>query len=138
MATFNVVVAAPEEGRSYPVEVEGQDANRFIGRKIGDEVDGGAVGLTGCTLEITGGSDQAGRPMRGDVSGAGLEDVLVDGGVGFNPERGGERRRISVRGNEVSDATVQINAKVTDTGGESVADRFSEGADEGDDAGDDE
>ncbi|MFB6078766.1 MAG: 30S ribosomal protein S6e [Halarchaeum sp.] len=126
MATFNVVVADPAEGAAHPVEVEGQDANRFIGREIGDEVDGGAVGLTGCTLEITGGSDAAGRPMRVDVAGAGLKDVLVTGGVGFNPERDGERRRISVRGREVSDATVQINAKVTETGDESVAELLGE------------
>jgi len=133
MATFNVVVADPAEGAAHPVEVEGQDANRFIGREIGDEVDGGAVGLTGCTLEITGGSDAAGRPMRADVAGAGLKDVLVTGGVGFNPERDGERRRISVRGREVSDATVQINAKVVETGDESVAELLGEGdADEDD------
>ncbi|GAD51980.1 SSU ribosomal protein S6e [Halarchaeum acidiphilum MH1-52-1] len=135
MATFNVVVADPAEGTAYPVEVEGQDANRFIGRDIGDEVDGDAVGLTGCTLEITGGSDEAGRPMRASVSGPGLEDVLVkEESVGYNPERDGERRRISVRGSEVSDATVQINAKVTETGSESVAELLGEGETEEDEA----
>ncbi|GGM58369.1 small subunit ribosomal protein S6e [Halarchaeum rubridurum] len=135
MATFNVVVADPAEGAAYPIEVEGQDANRFIGRNIGDEVDGDAVGLTGCTLEITGGSDEAGRPMRGDVSGPGLESVLVkEESVGYNPERDGERRRISVRGSEVSDATVQINAKVTETGDESVASLLGEDEEEADEA----
>ncbi|WP_435100720.1 30S ribosomal protein S6e [Halarchaeum sp. P4] len=131
MATFNVVVADPVEGTAHSVEVEGQDANRFIGRNIGDEVDGDAVGLTGCTLEITGGSDAAGRPMRPNVPGAGLDDVLAKGGVGFNPERDGERRRISVRGSEVSDATVQINAKVVETGEQSVAELLSEDEEDG-------
>ncbi|GGL29025.1 30S ribosomal protein S6e [Halarchaeum grantii] len=133
MATFNVVVADPAEGTAHAVEIEGQDANRFIGREIGDEVDGGAVGLTGCTLEITGGSDEAGRPMRPGVAGSGLDDVLATGGVGYNPDRDGERRRISVRGREVSDATVQINVKVVETGEQSVAELLSEGEESEDD-----
>jgi len=79
MATFQVVVADPESGRTYQREVDGQDANRFLGLDIGDEVDGEAVGLDGYTVEITGGSDAAGRPMRPDVDGAGLQDVLLSG-----------------------------------------------------------
>ena len=116
MATFAVVVSDPESGRSYQFEIDGQDANRFLGRDIGEEVDGDAVGLPGYAVEITGGSDAAGRPMRGDVAGAGVTDVLLDGGVGFNPSRDGERRRVSVRGREVSDETVQLNLKVTERG----------------------
>lgn len=132
MATFDVVVADPEEGRSYQVEVEGQDANRFIGREIGDEVDGGAVGLTDeFSLEITGGSDEAGRPMREDVPGTGLDDRLLTGGTGFNPTRDGERKRVSVRGREVADVTAQLNVKVVEFGEESVADLLGEGGEEG-------
>lgn len=111
MATFSVVVSDPGTGRSYTREVEGQDANRFMGREIGETVDGSAVGLEGFSLEITGGSDDAGRPMRGDVSGPGLMEVLLDGGVGFKPTRDGERRRVTVRGREVSEAVAQLNVK---------------------------
>ncbi len=49
MASFTVVVGDPESGSSYQLEAEEQDANRFIGRSIGEEVDGGAVGLDGYT-----------------------------------------------------------------------------------------
>ena len=130
MATFQVVVADSESGRSYQREVDGQDANRFLGLDIGDEVDAEAVGLDGYTVEITGGSDAAGRPMRPDVSGSGLQDVLLSGGPGFKPTTDGERKRVSVRGKEVSEATVQLNVSIAERGEESVESLYGEGEDE--------
>ncbi|MFB6101513.1 MAG: 30S ribosomal protein S6e [Haloplanus sp.] len=112
MADFKVVVSDPDSGRTTQVEVDEQDANRFLGRELGDEVDGGAVGLDGTTLELTGGSDNAGRPLRADVAGPSLKEVLLEGGVGFAPSRDGERKRVTVRGREISDQVAQINAKV--------------------------
>ena len=122
MAEFTVAVSDPEDGTTYQVDVSDQNANRFIGREIGEEVDGGAVGLDGYTLEIAGGSDDAGRPMREDVRSADLQSVLLEGGTGFNPNRDGERKRVTVRGREVGDATRQINAVVTGRGDTPVAD----------------
>jgi small subunit ribosomal protein S6e len=122
MAEFTVAVADPEDGQTRQIDVDGQDANRFIGKDIGEEGDGSAGGLDGYTLEISGGSDDAGRPMRGDVRGADVKSILTDGGVGYNPERDGERKRITVRGREVSDATAQINARISARGDESVED----------------
>ncbi|WP_248898013.1 30S ribosomal protein S6e [Haloplanus halobius] len=113
MADFKVVVSDPETGRTAQVEVDGQDANRFLGRELGDEVDGEAVSLDGTTLELTGGSDTAGRPLRSDITGAGLKKVLLEDGVGYQPSRDGERKRVTVRGREISEEVVQINAKVT-------------------------
>lgn len=121
MADFQVVVADPDSGATYQTEVSGQDANRFLGRDLGDEVDGSAVGLDGFTLELTGGSDAAGRPMRADVSGPNLKEILSTGGVGYKPERDGERKRITVRGRQISDETVQINAKVVSGSGDVAA-----------------
>ncbi|WP_115862459.1 30S ribosomal protein S6e [Halorussus litoreus] len=130
MADFQVVVADPDSGATYQRDVDGQDANRFVGRAIGEEVDGGAAGLDGYTLEITGGSDDAGRPMRGDVSGPNLKEVLLDGGTGYKPSRDGERKRVTVRGSEVSEATAQLNVKIAERGDESVEDLLGEGGDE--------
>lgn len=121
MATFTVVVGDPENGTAHQMEVEGQDANRFVGRLIGEEVDGSAVGLSGYTLRVTGGSDETGRPMREGVNGAGLNEVLATEGTGYKPQRDGERRRITVRGEEISDEIRQINAEITERGDESVA-----------------
>jgi len=126
MAEFTVAVADPDDGTTYQVDVDGQDANRFVGREIGEEVDGGAVGLSGATLEITGGSDDTGRPMREDVRGTQLTEVLLDGGTGFEPTREGERRRVTVRGREVSDETRQINVRITAAGGADPADVFGD------------
>ena len=116
MAEFTVAVADPEAGLTRQVEVSGQSANRFIGRELGETVDGGSVGLDGYTLELTGGSDDAGRPMREDVRGANLTEVLLEGGTGYEPSHDGERKRVTVRGREVSDSTRQINARIDEYG----------------------
>ena len=116
MATFQVSVADPDSGATYRQEIDGQDANRFLGREIGEEVDGGAVGLDGYTIEITGGSDNTGRPLRPDVAGSTLKEILLTGGVGYKPARDGERKRVTVRGRELSEAVAQVNAKIVERG----------------------
>lgn len=131
MADFQIVVGDGDEGTTYSFDVDGQDANRFIGRSIGDTVDGDVLGLPGYELEITGGSDVSGRPMRGDVKGAGTKAVLLTGGVGYEPTVKGERKRVTVRGAEISDETRQINAKVVTHGDQSMDDLLS--GDDGDD-----
>ena len=117
MAEFQVAVADPTDGQTYQHEVDGQDANRFLGRELGEEVDGGAVGLDSYTLKLTGGSDETGRPMREDVPGAQIRERLLEGGVGFNPTHDGERKRITVRGRQVSEETAQVNATIVDSDG---------------------
>ena len=126
MPTFQVVIADPETGEAYQEEVDGQGANRFVGRSIGESVDGDAVGLSGYTLEVTGGSDDAGRPMRGDVRGPNLREVLLTGGTGYRPARDGERRRITVRGSQISDETVQINVRIDERGDDPVDELLGE------------
>jgi len=131
MATFQVVVGDPESGDSYQFEVSDQDANRFLGKELGDEVEGSAVGLDGYTLVITGGSDSAGRPMRDDVTGPNLREVLLEGrSTGYRPDRDGERRRVSVRGREVGDEIAQLNARIVEAGETSIEDLLS--GDDGD------
>ena len=122
MADFQVVVGDADDGTTYSFDVEGQDANRFVGRSIGETVDGDAVGLPGYELEITGGSDNSGRPMRPDVSGPDTRAILSEGGIGFQPTVEGERKRITVRGAEVSEDTRQINARIVERGDQSVED----------------
>jgi small subunit ribosomal protein S6e len=130
MATFTVVVGDPETGETRQFEVEDQNANRFAGRSIGEEVDGSAVGLDGYTLEITGGSDETGRPMRGDVDGPNLQEVMLTGGTGYEPRRDGERRRVTVRGAEISDEVRQINTTIAERGDASVAELLDEADEE--------
>ena len=131
MASFTVVVGDPETGLCHQLEAEAQDANRFLGKSIGEEVDGSAVGLDGYTLEITGGSDNAGRPLNGTVAGANLQEVLMKGRqTGYHPKRTGERRRITVRGRELSDAVAQVNTTVAEAGSDSIEDLLGGGDDD--------
>ena len=56
-------------GRSYNVTISGNNHAQFLGKRIGDVVDGifvgeGETALNGYKLEITGGSDKTGTPMR--------------------------------------------------------------------------
>lgn len=127
MASFKVVVSDPESGETFQRDADDQDANRFLGRSLGEEVDGGAVGLDGYEIEVTGGSDTAGRPMRGDVPGTELKQLLLTGGVGYHPEVDGERRRVTVRGREISDETRQINAEIVSRGDSSIDELLGEG-----------
>jgi small subunit ribosomal protein S6e len=137
MPTFQVVVGDPDSGDSYQFDVEDQAGNRFVGRELGEEVDGGAVGLDGYSLRLTGGSDTAGRPMREDVAGPSLTEVMLAGrSTGYHPEREGERRRVTVRGREVTDEIVQIDATIAERGEQSVDELLGEG--EADDETDEE
>jgi small subunit ribosomal protein S6e len=114
MAKFKVIVSDPEAGTSKIVELEEARAAPFIGKRIGESVDGAIVDLPAHKLRITGGSDRDGVPMRPNVHGGVRRNVILSGGVGFNPNRKGERRRKTVRGNIITDEIVQINTKITE------------------------
>jgi len=112
MAKFKVIVSDPETGTSKAVELEETRAAPLIGRKIGEVVDGSIVDLPAHKIQITGGSDKDGVPMRANVHGGGRRKVILSGGTGFNPKKEGERKRKTVRGNIITDEIVQINAKI--------------------------
>ena len=62
---FKVVVS--QNAETHQIELE--DTKALNGLVIGEEFDGGIVGLDGYTLKITGGSDKNGFTMKKDVSG---------------------------------------------------------------------
>jgi len=97
---------------AFQIRVSGEAANRFLGLKIGDRIDASFIGLEGKLLEIRGGSDLAGFPMRPDIPGPVKKYVLLSSGPGFRPREDGERRRKLVRGNTISEDIVQINTVV--------------------------
>lgn len=112
-----VVVSDPESGKAYQLEADEAHSRRLFGLRIGDKFEGEVLGLSGYELEITGGTDRDGFPMRFDVSGPRRARVLLARGPGFRSRRKGERRRKLVRGGTVSDAIAQLNAKVVKKGG---------------------
>ena len=113
MVTFKLVVSDPKTGKSEASEIKDAAAQALIGRKIGDVLDASALGQAG-KIMITGGSDRAGFPMRGDVLGGGENYVLLPRGVGYRTKEEGAKKRKLVRGGTVSEESYQINAKRVD------------------------
>ena len=136
---FKVVVS--NKADSYQVEVD--DTRSLNGLVIGDEFDGGIVGLDGYTLRITGGSDKNGFTMKKDVPGTRRIKSLLTGGTGYHPKKvkkvkgvnkkitvDGVKRRKTVRGNTIADDIVQINTVVVSEGAKPIADILGAGEEE--------
>ena len=131
-------------GKSYNMTVSGNNMSQFLGKKIGDVVDGIFVGegeqtLAGYKLEITGGSDKTGTPMRSDLDGGNRQSILVTSSTGFvghklvHKTKGAEKKRFRYkpdgmrkrrffRGNTITQDTRQINLKVIEAANKSLAD----------------
>ncbi len=110
MPTFKLVLSDPKTGKSEAQEVKDAAAQFLMGKRIGETVDGSALGLAG-KLVITGGSDKAGFPMRSDVLGGGKNYVLMTEGVGYKSDVDGAKKRRLVRGSTITEEIYQINAK---------------------------
>ena len=113
MAKFKIIVSSPE-GTSKVVELEETRAMPLIGRRIGEIIDGSIVDLAGKKVQVTGGSDKDGFPMRPSVHGGVRRRIILSGGVGFNPQNEGVRKRKTIRGNVITDEIVQINLKIVE------------------------
>ncbi len=112
---FKICINEPKTKRSWQVE---KDIPSLIGVKIGDKFDGSLIGLSGFTLQLTGGSDKDGFPMRYDLQGIARKKALLTSGPGFRPTVKGLRRRKYIRGNTISADIVQVNCKVIEGGGD--------------------
>jgi len=113
MVSFKLVLSDPKSGKSEASEVKDAGAQFLVGRRIGEVIDAASIGLTG-KIMITGGSDRAGFPMRGDTLGGGKNYVLLTRGVGYRTKEEGAKKRKLVRGNTITEETYQVNAKRVD------------------------
>ncbi len=120
MVNFKFVINEPETKKSFNAEFDQSKAATFLGKKIGDEVDASSLGLNGYTLKITGGTDKDGFPMHSSLHGSVKKKVLLSGPPGFHPKLKGQRKRKTVRGDTISQDTIQINAKVVKKGEKSL------------------
>ena len=123
---FKVVVSQKEV--THQIEVE--DGKALNGLVIGDEFDGGIVGLDGYTLKVTGGADKNGFTMKKDVQGTRRIKSLLSGGIGYHPKSDGVKRRKTVRGNTIADDIVQVNTVVVSAGSKAIADILGVGDEE--------
>ncbi|MHA1804870.1 MAG: S6e family ribosomal protein [Promethearchaeota archaeon] len=104
--------SGPGKGLSKTIQID-EKKFRFAGMKIGDVIKGELIGFPNYEFEITGGSDSSGFPMRKDVHGPVKKKILVSKrGIGYRPKRKGQKKRKTVRGNEITTDMTQINLKV--------------------------
>lgn len=113
-------------GKAYSLELEGSKAERFLGKRIGDTINGELIGLNGYKLKITGGSDSDGFPMKKSVKGTKRVKSFMSGGTGMRQKREGVKKRKFVRGRMVSEDTAQLNLKVTEEGSEEISKALGE------------
>ncbi|MFA4646757.1 30S ribosomal protein S6e [Pyrococcus kukulkanii] len=123
MATFKLVISDPKSGIAKQIEITGDAAEKLIGKKIGDQIPVKELGIDlnavfgkefpeDVKMEIRGGTDKDGFPMRPDVHGPRRVRILLSKGPGFRPREKGERRKKTVRGNTISPEIVQVNVKL--------------------------
>lgn len=102
----------PGKGLSKLIEID-ENKFRFEGMKIGEVIKGGLIGFPNYEFQITGGSDSSGFPMRKDVHGPAKKKILVSKrGIGYKPIRKGQKKRKTVRGNEITYDMTLINLKI--------------------------
>ncbi len=122
MAELRFVINDVKTGKSYQKALDTSD---FEGKEVGEKIKGELLGLDGYELEITGGSDYAGFPMRKDISGTSRKRALLTKGVGMKKiEKKGIRKRKTVCGNRIHDKIVQVNLKVLKEGSKKLEEIF--------------
>lgn len=127
---MKIVISDPKIGKSFGAEIPRDKESSFIGKKIGDKLEGGIVGAEGYELSITGGSDISGFPIRKDVSGPRRLGVILSSGTGITKHKKGFRAKRNVRGNVISDQIVQVNTTVSQHGSRPLEELFPKAAGE--------
>lgn len=113
---MKVVISDPKTGKSYQLELDKAKDILFVGKKIGEKIDGEMLGFSGYSFEVRGGSDSSGFPMRKDISGARKIAVILSSGSGYHPKIKGIRKKKTVRGNTIAADTTQLNLKIIEFG----------------------
>ena len=127
---LKIVISDPETGKAYQQELKDDRAIRLKGKKLGDEISGSVLGLEGYTLEITGGSDRCGFPIKPGVHGTARPKILMTGGIGYHPKRK-VRIKKRVRGESIDEGIVQVNTKVIKKGRKGLEELIGASGEEG-------
>src|SRR3989304_762474 len=104
-----LIIADPDTGKSQKVEIEDARMTSLIGRRIGEVMDGTVANIPGKRIQLMGGIDKDGIPMRPDVHGGVKTRIILSKGIGYKPKHKGQRRRKGIRGNTGSAATIFLN-----------------------------
>jgi small subunit ribosomal protein S6e len=93
---------------------------------VGSELDGNLIGLEGYKFLISGGSDDAGFPMRKDIDGSRKKKILAGKTIGVKKLNGARRIKKLVAGNLVYERTSQLNLKIIKVGKASLEEQTEE------------
>ncbi len=118
---MKIVYSDPKSGRTAQVELAKEKAGMVLNYKIGDTIDGGIIGLTGCKLKITGGSDNSGFPLERSIQGT---IKTRTGRITATGKSAGTPKMQTVRGNMISTDVEQINTIIVEYGEKSADDIF--------------
>ncbi|MBI2148473.1 30S ribosomal protein S6e [Candidatus Woesearchaeota archaeon] len=121
MVEVKFVVNDTKTGKSYQKMLED---NPFLNKKIGEKVSGSDIGLEGYELEIKGGSDKSGCPIRYDMPGFGKKKALLSSGPCVKGLKKGKRIKKTVAGNIINQDIVQINLKIIKEGSQKLEELF--------------
>lgn len=109
------------------MELDEEKSALLLNKKIGGEIDGSLIGLSGYTLKITGGCDASGFPLDRSVQTQGkLKVMKVQRRKGREPAF----RRMTVRGNLITSDTKEISAIITTYGSKPLEELFPKKAKE--------
>lgn len=112
MAEFKLVIGDPKTGKCHQIVVSGDNTKSFIGKKIGDKINGESFDMPGYEFEITGGADYCGFPMRKDIEGPVRKKIFITSGVGIRNKNKGNKFKKTVCGNTIHEKITQISIKV--------------------------
>lgn len=121
MADMRLVIGS-KDGKTRQLVLDEGQAKLVRGLRIGDKLKGELVGLAGYELEVKGGTDSDGFPMRRDLPGTTRKQILLASGPGYKPKQKGIKRRKMIRGNTVDTDIAQLNVFVTKKGSKSLDD----------------
>lgn len=114
MPEFKAIISNPKDGTSKLLALTSEQSSAIVGLKIGETFEGERIGAPGLKLQIRGGSDKSGFPMRPDLQGGVKRRILVSTGPGFKPSAPGERVKKMMRGNTITDDIVQVNLRMVE------------------------
>jgi small subunit ribosomal protein S6e len=103
------IIVSDKNGKSISKELKDKEAQPLVGLRVGEIVDASVVGIASGKIQLRGGSDKSGTPIRKDVHGGVKKYVLLSRGAGMKDDRKGIRKRKLVRGNMITEEIYQIN-----------------------------
>ena len=124
MVSFKLCISDPATGRTFQKEVKDAMARPLIGLNIGETIKGDNLELNGYELQVTGGSDYCGFPMRRGILGL-RKKIVILGGVGFRGAFKGIKKRKTVCGHKIHEQISQVNLKVLKPGAKKLNEIFN-------------